>query len=189
MNHRLLWIGTTTLLALDLKRRRSTITQSSTVTAGPRFSNESQTTIGDVEKTNAFDNVSQQPIRSIAQPILPPSPELEGGPIEPSQSNEPTQYDPCSTLNQTSSLTSPSQPELEWSGLDGIDCVGSPIPNFRMEGRMCDLHLEDLDPAPYEERRNRADRMMWALNRREYPIAFVHVSVIINVLCLYPSVK
>ncbi|KAF3051633.1 hypothetical protein E8E11_008655 [Didymella keratinophila] len=52
----LLWLGTTTLLALDLKRRRSNVTQAPTVTAGSRFSNDSQTTVGDVEKTNAFDS-------------------------------------------------------------------------------------------------------------------------------------
>jgi hypothetical protein len=85
--HSLLWIATTTLLALDLKRRRSTV---STVSAGgptPRFSAESEINDGDFEKQpNPFGNVSAPPIRDHAEPVLPPaSPDIEGEPVEPYQ--------------------------------------------------------------------------------------------------------
>lgn len=127
MNHRLLWLGTTTLLALGLKRRRSTVTQSPTVGAGPRFSNDSQATVGDIEKSNVFDNVSPGPIRNQAQPLIPPvSPEIDGEQISPYQPEQPSQYDPHSTIGQVSFLTSSPQSESEWTGLDSIDSVGSP---------------------------------------------------------------
>jgi hypothetical protein len=159
MNPRLLWLGTTTLLALDLKRRRSTVTQSSTVTAGPRFSNETQTTVGDVEKTNVFDTVSQHPIRSTAAPLLPPSPEIEGEQVVPFQPNEPTQYAPRSTSYQASILTASEQIELEWSGLDGIDSVGSPIPDAQVANSMFFTRRERMEESRREVRQQ--DQAWW----------------------------
>jgi hypothetical protein len=162
MNRRLLWLGTTMLLALDIKRRRSTITQSPTVTAGPRFSNESQTTVGDLEKTNAFD-VSLQQIRSKAEPLLPPSPEALGEqvvPFQPGQpSQEPSQYAPRSTSYQASILTESEQTELERSGLDGIDSVGSPIPNADIANRLFFTQRERREEARREVRQQ--DRALW----------------------------
>lgn len=161
IDHRLLWLGTTTLLALDLKRRRSTVTQSSTVAAGPRFSNESQTTVGDVEKSNIFDtlSVSQQPIRSTAEPLLPPSPEVVGETAMPFQPNEPTQYAPRSTSYQASVLTESDQTELEWGGLDGIDSVGSPIPDAQTVNDLFFTRLERMEEACREVRQQ--DRALW----------------------------
>ncbi|KAJ8105011.1 hypothetical protein OPT61_g10438 [Boeremia exigua] len=83
----LLWIGTTTLLALDLKRRRATVSPAPSGGPTPRFSADSQATEGDLEKQpNMFDNVSPAPIRDHASPVLPPaSPDIEGEQIEPFQ--------------------------------------------------------------------------------------------------------
>ena len=162
MNSRLLWLGTTTLLALDVKRRRSTVTQSPTATAGPRFSNESQTTVGDVEKTNAFD-VSPQQIRSKAEPLLPPSPEVVGEqavPFQPGQpSQEPSQYAPRSTWYQASILTDSEQTELEWSGLDGVDSVGSPIPDAEIANRLFFTPRKRMEEARREVWQQ--DRALW----------------------------
>lgn len=82
---RLLWLGTTTLLALDLKRRRSTVSPAANGT--PRFSAETQGTEGDFEKQpNMFDNVSAAPVRDYASPVLPPaSPDIDLEQIEPFQ--------------------------------------------------------------------------------------------------------
>lgn len=78
-----LWTGTTTLLALDLKRHRSTVLQAPAGSPTPRFSAESQATEGDFEKQpSSFDNVSAAPIRNHAEPVLPPaSPDIEGKPV------------------------------------------------------------------------------------------------------------
>ncbi|KAF2625871.1 hypothetical protein BU25DRAFT_492428 [Macroventuria anomochaeta] len=97
----LLWIGTTTLLALDLKRRRSTVSQVPTDGPTPRFSADSQATEGDFEKqSNIFDNVSAAPTRDHAEPVLPPaSPDIEGEQVEP--------YQPYVAGNQPSHLTIP----------------------------------------------------------------------------------
>ncbi|KAF1934214.1 uncharacterized protein M421DRAFT_115828 [Didymella exigua CBS 183.55] len=130
----ILWLGTTALLALDLKCRCSTVTQSHTVGAGPRFSNDSQTTAGDIEKPNTFDYVSATPVRKEAEPVIPlPSPEISGvKQVEPFQPDQPTQHNPRSTLDQASIPTSPAPSEIEWIGLDGIDSVGSPVPSSRV---------------------------------------------------------
>ncbi|KAH6620030.1 hypothetical protein C7974DRAFT_224878 [Boeremia exigua] len=56
----LLWIATITLLALDLKRRRSTVSPAPSGGLTPRFSAESQATEGYLEKQpNVFDNTSK----------------------------------------------------------------------------------------------------------------------------------
>ncbi|KAF2997357.1 hypothetical protein E8E13_003918 [Curvularia kusanoi] len=80
----LLWLGTTALLAMDLKQRRSTVSQAPDAEA-PRFSADSEATEGDPEKNaNLFDNVSSVPVRDHASPVLPPaSPDIEGEQIEP----------------------------------------------------------------------------------------------------------
>lgn len=158
MNHRLLWLGTTTLLALDLKRRRSNVTQAPTVTAGSRFSNDSQTTVGDVEKTNAFD-VSPQQIRSTAEPLLPPSPEVVGESAVPFQPNEPTQYASRLTSDQASILTESEQTESEWSGLGGIDSVGSPVPDAHIANHLFFTRRERMEEARREVRQQ--DRALW----------------------------
>lgn len=113
----------------------------------------------DVEKTNVFDTVCQQPIRSTAAPLLPPSPEIEGEPVVPLQPGQPSQelsqYDPVPTSYQASILTESEQTELEWSGLDGIDSIGSPIADAhvvnplyferqeRMEGTRREVRQQD----------------------------------------------
>lgn len=56
----LLWIGTTALLALDLKRRRSTVSPAPSGGPTPRFSADSEATQSDFEKQpNMFDNTSK----------------------------------------------------------------------------------------------------------------------------------
>ncbi|KAF9699110.1 hypothetical protein EKO04_003118 [Ascochyta lentis] len=128
----ILWIGTTTLVALDLKRRRSTVSPAPSGGLTPRFSAETADE-GDLEKQrNLFDNVSAAPIRNQAQPVLPPaSPDIDGEPIEPFRPYMPgsqhLQYAPNSRSND-SNLTSPPQSHYSWSGEDGIDDLGSPVP-------------------------------------------------------------
>ena len=115
MTCRLLWIGTTTLLALDLKRRRSTVSQAPTGGPTLRFSAESQATEGDFEKHHSiFDNVSSAPIRDHAEPVLPPaSPDFDGEQVETYQlhaaGNHPSEYDPHSTFHHIIVLTSSPQ--------------------------------------------------------------------------------
>ncbi len=97
---RLLWLGTTALLALDLKRRRSTVSPAPNGGPTPRFSADSQASEGEFEKQhNVFDNVSAAPIRDHASPVLPPaSPDVDLEQVEPfapyDVSNPPSQYDP-----------------------------------------------------------------------------------------------
>ncbi|KAG9205579.1 hypothetical protein G6514_007184 [Epicoccum nigrum] len=81
----LLWLGTTALLALDLKQRRSTVSQAPEGDSAPRFSADSQGTAGSFEKKpNVFDTVSPAPVRDHASPVLPPaSPDIEAEQIEP----------------------------------------------------------------------------------------------------------
>ena len=134
MHCSLLWIGTTSLLALDLKRRRSTVSPTATGSPTPRFSAESQGTEGDFEKqSNIFDTVSAPQIRDHASPVLPPaSPDFDGEQIEPYQpgvaGNYPSQYDSQSTYQADSNLTSPTQSHYSWTGEDFIDGLGSPKP-------------------------------------------------------------
>ena len=81
----MLWLGTTALLALDLKQRRSTVSQAPEGGPAPRFSADSQATAGSFEKKpSAFDTVSPAPVRDHASPVLPPaSPDIAAEQIEP----------------------------------------------------------------------------------------------------------
>ncbi|KZM19830.1 hypothetical protein ST47_g9167 [Ascochyta rabiei] len=128
----LLWIGTTTLLALDLKRRRSTVSPAPSGGPTPRFSAEIANEGGLEKQLNPFDNVSAAPVRNHAEPVLPPaSPDIDGEPVEPFQpyvlGSQYLQYAPSSPCND-STLTSYPQSHYSWSGESGIDGFGSPVP-------------------------------------------------------------
>jgi hypothetical protein len=132
-------------LALDLKRRRSTVSQAPSGGPAPRFSAESEANDGDFEKhPYSFDNVSGAPIREHAEPVLPPaSPDIEGEQLDQYQPYGPgdqhSEYDPNSTPDDDDDLTSP-QFEYPWIGEEYIDETGSP---YRLPPTLGTLHITD----------------------------------------------